>query len=221
VSGDWVDLSHQYVEGMHPEAYKAAYAMRREVLQHTDESCRLSGAQRFTIYAHQGTHVDSPSHIFKAGKSIDQYTVDRFIGEGVVWDIPKAPCEMISLGEVQTASPTLRSGDFLVVRTGSWQSFPDVSYLENPYFEEAAAEWIVAQGVRLVGIDMLNVDIPVSMRTPEFDYPVHRILLGNDVLIVENLTNVDQFVGTRVNFFFAPLNINGADGSPVRAFARS
>jgi kynurenine formamidase len=49
--------------------------------------------------------------------------------------------------------------------------------------------------------------------------PVHDVLLGNDVLIVEQLTNLHLIAGRRVRVCFLPLPFVGLDGSPVRAMA--
>jgi arylformamidase len=65
-----------------------------------------------------------------------------------------------------------------------------------------------------VGIDYLSVDPHAS------DLPVHKILLDNNVLIVENLnlTPISQGI---YQVFIVPLNIPNMDGLPVRVFALS
>ena len=66
-------------------------------------------------------------------------------------------------------------------------------------------------GIQLIGID-----------TPSVDYSpndAHFVLLGHEVLIVENLTNLDQIGQPHFRFVALPLKITGRDGSPVRAIA--
>ncbi|UCH21212.1 MAG: cyclase family protein, partial [Deltaproteobacteria bacterium] len=50
-----------------------------------------------------------------------------------------------------------------------------------------------------------------------YGYPVHDILLGNDILIVENLCNLDKINRVRGIYSFLPLKLMDSDGSPIRA----
>ena len=84
-------------------------------------------------------------------------------------------------------------------------------------------------GVSLVRTDALNVDPtyhdsrdpdPAAKALPDEDaygYPVHDILLGNDILIVENLCNLDHIKPVKGLYSFLPLKLKGSDGSPIRA----
>jgi kynurenine formamidase len=49
--------------------------------------------------------------------------------------------------------------------------------------------------------------------------PVHRTLLGNDIVLIEQLTNLDKIKGQRVTCSFFPLPVKGLDGCPIRALA--
>ena len=82
-------------------------------------------------------------------------------------------------------------------------------------------------GVSLVGVDALNVDPtyygsmdsnPAAKDLPdeeEYGYPVHDILLGNDILIVENLCNLDKIKQVKGVYSFLPLKLKDSDGSPI------
>lgn len=50
-------------------------------------------------------------------------------------------------------------------------------------------------------------------------WPAHNILLGNGVLIIEGLTNLERIRGRRVRFAALPALIPGLSGFPVRAVA--
>jgi len=50
------------------------------------EGCQTS---RVRMSLHTGTHLDSPAHFIKGGKSIDQIPINHFIGEGIVLDLSK------------------------------------------------------------------------------------------------------------------------------------
>lgn len=74
-----------------------------------------------------------------------------------------------------------------------------------------AAEFLVDRGITLIGVDFPSIDRP--------PFPAHEMLLGNDVLILENLTNLDAVTGPVFQLSAIPLRIIGRDGSPVRAIA--
>jgi arylformamidase len=50
-----------------------------------------------------------------------------------------------------------------------------------------------------------------------YGYPVHDILLGHDILIVENLCSLDKVRKVKGMYSFLPLKLKDSDGSPVRA----
>jgi arylformamidase len=74
------------------------------------------------------------------------------------------------------------------------------------------AQWLVARGFVLVGIDYLSIE---RFRSPEHE--VHKTLLGANVVIVEglDLRAVPPGVYT---IACAPLKVVGADGAPARVF---
>jgi kynurenine formamidase len=63
----------------------------------------------------------------------------------------------------------------------------------------------------MVGFDTCSADI-----LP--DFPVHKILLGNDMLIIENLTNIEQLSGHSFTVYALPIKLV-VDGAPARVIA--
>ena len=80
---------------------------------------------------------------------------------------------------------------------------------------QAAALLLVARGEKLVGIDPHNIDDTSGKLRP-----VHKHLLGNNVLICEHMTNLDQLPKSDIRFFAVPPKIIGVGTFPVRAFAQ-
>jgi len=165
---------------------------------------------------HTGTHVDAASHFYPNGKTIDQYTLDRFILPGVV-------AAALNLADDQPIGPQLLAealaqlpkGGALVIRTDWDRSWRTDRYRRHPHLSPEAAQALVAEGVGLIAIDALNPDSTVQETSH-----VHEILLGNDILIVENLTGLAQLQAGRIyRFSFTPLLLRALDGSPVRAVA--
>jgi kynurenine formamidase len=66
--------------------------------------------------------------------------------------------------------------------------------------------------VKIVGMDMLG---------PDYDKPwaTHKVLLGNDILILENLTNLDQLLNIEhFDVIALPAKLH-SDAAPVRVVA--
>jgi arylformamidase len=166
--------------------------------------------------SHTGTHVDAACHYISGGKSIDQYSPDRFILEGIV--IPAHNLSMDQVIEVkmlQDFLPTVPKGGAVLIQTDWDRYWKTEQYEAHPYLSRDAAQALKMAGITLLGIDALNVD-----STAQGTSHVHEILLGNDVLIVENLHGLSQLEPLRLYWFsFLPLPIAGSDGSPVRAIA--
>lgn len=165
---------------------------------------------------HTGTHIDAASHFFPEGKTIDQYPVERFVLPGlVVAALDLHDDQSIGVELLANALSLLPKGGGVIVRT-DWDRFWGMGrYMRHPYLTPEAAERLVAAGAGLVGIDALNVDSTVQQTIH-----AHETLLGNDILIVENLTRLVQLrLDTIYHFSFLPLLLPGLDGSPVRAVA--
>ena len=107
-------------------------------------------------------------------------------------------------------------GDIVILDTGWWRTPGDG---EHPSVGEPAARWLVECGVKLLAVDLPTPDLAVHRRPENFDWPVHRMLLGHGVLIGENLANLGE-LPDRVEAMFMPLPIAGADGSPARVLVR-
>ncbi|MGW4352654.1 cyclase family protein [Nocardia sp. NPDC004582] len=165
-----------------------------------------------------GTHVDAPLHIDDALPALDELPLERFTGPAVVVDARAAGAGG-SIGRAYFEG-RVSAGVIVLVATGWSEHWGTHEYLNHPHLTVAAAEYLVAAGVRTVGIDALSVD-----PTPAEEIPVHRILCGAHAVIAENLTGLaavlaEQEAGQRVEVSLFPLRLSGADGAPVRAVAR-
>ena len=176
---------------------------------------------RIDMVCHIGTHVDAPSHMLADGPDFDQVPASQLHGCGAVWHVDVQPFGSITREMLQAQRPALRDGDMLLLHTGWAQRFGTDSYLDNPALTVDAAEWLVAQGIKLLGLDFITPDLAISRRPPGFDWPVHQVLLSNGVLIAENLAEYGQLAGERIELVCGALNIQGADGSPARILART
>jgi kynurenine formamidase len=165
---------------------------------------------------HSGTHIDSASHYLPAGKTIDQYPIERFILPGIV--LPLADLSEDQSISAESLSGVLKNfpeGGAILVQTQWDRYWKTDRYLRHPYLSPGAIKLLIRAHASLVGIDALNVDSTVQSTTH-----AHRSLMENDILIVENLTHLSEIQPGRIYLFsFLPINLPGLDGSPIRAVA--
>ncbi len=221
-----IDLSHTIHDGIQIYPGDPQPSIKRG-LTHEKDYCHVDV---LTLGSHTGTHIDAPYHFLKEGKTIDELPAQRFVGEGVLVDVSaKSDRELIEPGDIEPHENEIAQGDFVILKTGRDKYFGTFKYYLHPYLSAEAAQVLLKMGVSLVGIDALNVDPTYygSMDSDsaakdlpdeaEYGYPVHDILLGNDILIVENLCNLDQIKPVKGVYSFLPLKLKGSDGSPLRA----
>jgi arylformamidase len=178
--------------------------------------------QRYHATTHVGTHVDAPRHVVPEGATIDDLALDRFVGEGVVLDVPQATTEELAVADVEVATGTeeVRPGDIVLFHTGWGGNYLSSEYRPYPWLSTEVAEWLVAREARLVGVDTPSPDRPRAFRPDGWTaYPVHRTLLENGVLIAENLA-LDGVAGERIELYGFPVKIRNGDGAPARFVAR-
>jgi arylformamidase len=212
------DLSHTIATGMMQVASLAPVEVCQvsfltQGARTNSQSLRLSG--------HSGTHVDAPVHVIDGLASIDSFAPDRFVGPGVVLPLIRGPRDTIDAADLEAASGGLvRAGDMVLLHTGWDGYYGQPAYLDDyPALTVDAADWLLDHGVRLLGLDMLSPDLPPVRRAPDAHLVVHQRLLGNDVLIAENLTGLAPLAGRRVRVSALPIKVAAGDGAPARITA--
>jgi kynurenine formamidase len=172
---------------------------------------------QISMATHQGTHLDVPYHFYDDGKTVDQMPLDRFYGPASLVDLApggflpaKTPITVEMLGP---HAAKFAPGAKVIYRTGWDRTFgtPEC-FSDFPTLTVEAARWIAERRIGLLGMDTL---------TPSVDWKeVHLMLLdqGVEIVIVEGLTNLEK-LPERFTFIGFPLNIQGRDGSPIRAVA--
>ncbi len=171
------------------------------------------------IATHAGTHVDAPWHFVAHGKTIDQVPLEQLCGSAVVVPVRREAQKPITAADLEASPEQIRNGDIVLLSTGWGDKFDLPEYNVHPYVSEEAAHWLVARKVKMLGLDMITVDLPTPMRPEGFTYPVHHILLENEVLIIENLANLGPIEGKRVKLYAFPLSIRGSDAGQARVVA--
>lgn len=214
--GFWHDLSHPLTEDLSrsPAFPRPRFSKLERLPQNPANVTEVQMA------VHHGTHVDAPSHFFPDAPSFDQIPLERLYGTGVVWQVNSEAGGVIDVGDLAAARPSLEPGDILLLDTGWAQYVNTPAYVDHPSLTGEAAEWLLHQGIKVLGIDCSTPDLPAHRRPNGFSWPVHEALLGHGVLIAEHLTNLTPLAGQRVDVMLCAISIAGSDGAPVRALAR-
>lgn len=160
------------------------------------------------INNHLGTHVDAPDHMLEKGVLLSDYPIDRFVCEAVCVDAKGQD----TLTPQLLDGVELKPGDAVLFYTGSGDNYRNDTYAtEYPKVELELANLLVEKGAKIVGADMISFD-------HDEPYPIHKALLDNDVLLIENLINLDTVVGKRFKLYALPIKLE-LHAAPVRVIA--
>ena len=163
---------------------------------------------RMDFAVHYGTHLDAPLHFIPGGGDVASLDLQTLMG----------PCHVARVADtVDAIGPeafAIPSGcTRLLVRTRNstlWDNPAHAFRRDFVAFTPEGAQWLVACGIRLVGIDYLSVQ-----RFHDAEPTTHRILLGAGVIAVEGL-DLRGIAPGAYQLACLPLKLIGADGSPCR-----
>lgn len=181
----------------------------RELLcdMHRGDNITLS-----TLHAtvHLGAHADAPSHYGVDAATIDECSLDPYLG----------PCRLLRL---QVPRHTLITPDMipgsigaprLLLATGTYPD-PECFNTDFAALTPGLVDHLHRQGVKLIGVDTPSVDLYDSK-----DLPTHRQCLKCDMAILEGLLLRDVPEGL-YELIALPLKLVDFDASPVRAVLRT
>ena len=153
---------------------------------------------KFSMCAHNGTHIDAPSHFVGDGKTIDQLAPDRLVGYAYVAE---------HSGDVTEDDIK----DILArARAISDEAARRILIKGKATLTLEAAKVLSREGVYLFGNESQTVGPEGSPRA------VHLELLGADMILLEGARLGDVPEGDYL-LFAAPISLGGAEGAPCRA----
>lgn len=163
---------------------------------------------------HQGTHMDSPIHFIKGGKTIDQTPLESFFGNVQKVDLSyKNKSERIEISDLEPFKKNIKEIKRVVIQTNWDRTFPDQSYYTDfPCLSSNAAQWLVDQRIEFLGLDLPAPHSEFGECTV-----VHKKLLASDIVIVEGLANLSDIPETVFYLIVLPVFLKGVDGAPARA----
>ncbi|MCL2116644.1 MAG: cyclase family protein [Methanobrevibacter sp.] len=173
---------------------------------------------------HTGTHIDAPYHYIANGKKVKNILLENLIGKANVFNLNLINHEKeINLEDIETLYKIgqkkysnnhdleKRLKKIIILKTSWCNNWGEKNYFtENPFISKEVANIFVENNISGVAIDTPSVDSYGENK-------IHKILLKNNIWIVENLTNMSKISEGICKAFFIPLNID-AEASFVRAF---
>ena len=151
----------------------------------------------FSMCAHNGTHVDAPFHFIKDGKTIEQIPLETWAGICFV-----ARC---------TGALTAGNAEEILCRAAAANAAERILIAGDAVVTLEAAEVFAGSNIRLLGVEGPSVgpvDAPMA---------VHLCLLRKESVLLEGLVLKDIPEGCYL-LNAAPLNLEGFDGAPCRAW---
>ena len=199
-----VDLSHSLFNGAssYPSDPKIVIKKEKDILNNK------SLLHNINFGTHSGTHLDVPAHTIHNGKTLSDFPLDAFMGTAVLLDDTN----------YNRFNKLNEKIDTIIYNTGWYKDYNDpIIYFGNdrPGIPGELIQFIIDNDVKIFGCDLPSVDVSGSK-----EKPIHKALLGNDIIIYESLTNLHQLpLLMPFQFFGLPLPFRDLDGSPVRAVA--
>lgn len=191
---------------------------------HVHETHRRSNAD-IAMAIHTATHIDAPYHFVPDGTTIDHVPLDHLVGEGLLFRLEALarPRHRFTVEELRAASGGTTPCDRIAVLATGWSNrmFHDPAryFGEGPTITAEAAIWLVDQGAKAVVLDC-GTDAHEPVPVPDQVLPVHHILLGHGVPIVENCIDTVRIPGGRFMVYALPLKIQSESGAPARVLAQ-
>lgn len=178
-------------------------------------------SQALDIRASAGTHIDSPAHCFEGARDVSEINIDELICPCVVIDVSQKANQneryKVSIEDIENFENNhgkIKPKTFVLFYTG-WSRFWDEPncYHNNLVFPSISAE------VAEILLDRQIVGIGIDTLSPDCDEKgsfVHKILLGSDKYIIENVANAQKMPPIGAYILIMPLNVQGAAESPIR-----
>lgn len=185
--------------------YKGKEAKRPRHVVVSDFTTGSAHESQLDMNLHTGTHLDMPLHMIEGGKTVETLDLTKVITPCKVFDLTSVE-DKISLSDIQDKD--IKENDFVLFKTKN--SFYNILETDFIYVDREASKFLVEKKIKGVGIDSLGIERNQS------DHLTHIQLLGAGIVILEGL-HLKEIEEGDYMLLAAPLNILGAEGSPMRA----
>jgi len=199
-----IDLTHTIVDNM--TVYPGD--IRTNLFQTKYLKVNSYNDHRLDISMHTGTHIDSPMHLTNSNKYISSTPIEKFIGAGIILDVQNEP--IIKMKPIY--NDQIKENHIILLYTGHDKHYNSSSYYENhPIIDTGLCEFLISKNIKMIGIDLPSPD--------NYPFDIHKMLLENNIYIIENLTNLNSLINIdKFEIIALPLKID-ADSSMARVIA--
>ncbi|HZS46976.1 MAG TPA: cyclase family protein [Blastocatellia bacterium] len=166
---------------------------------------------RIDMGSHTGTHIDAPYHFIDDGPKLDQLKLEIMMGRTHVLQVTAPVINESVLEEFDFTDKTRVL--FKTRNSYLWDRGPEF-VKDYVYIEPSAAELLVREGIKLVGIDYLSVEKFGSTK-----FETHLEFLRNDIVILEGL-NLKEVEPGDYDMVCLPMRLASGDGAPARVILR-
>jgi kynurenine formamidase len=203
-----IDLSHVIQDNMPVHPYDGSVNVHEDKILAKDKY----NNSRLETGMHAGTHIDAPRHFLNSDMYISDYDLERFIGRGCLLDV-RGENNITLKDEYYNI---VNEDDIVLLFTGFSSIYGQTDYYErfnnHPIVDPELANFFVEKKIKMLGMDMPKPD--------NYPFEIHKLLLNNNIFIMENLTNLERLLDkTSFEVIAFPLKIK-AEASIVRAVAR-
>ncbi len=176
-----IDLTHTITDRMPVHAFDEPVSLQRVRFISSDSY----NDWKLCAGMHVGTHIDGPGHLTDSSIQLSDLPVDRFMGQGYLVDARGKTIDVSLLSGMPA-----QEGLIVLVLTDFGKKFGLPEYFtDHPVMTTNFAMELVSRRVKMVGIDCFSPD--------RYPFPVHQLFFENNILIIENLTNLEQLVGAK------------------------
>src|SRR6185295_17055313 len=181
--------------------------INRTAIGRDDAQCNLS---RYSFSSHAGTHVDPPSHFIENGVTVDNLPLELLMGRARVVEVTAPVIDESVLEEFDFTADAR-----VLFKTRNSYLWSKKKFVEDyVYITAGAARVLVAEGIKVVGIDYLSVD-----KFGNGEAETHLTLLHAGVVIIEELDLREIETGD-YEMMCLPLKVKNGDGAPARVVLR-
>lgn len=232
-SGTWIDLTYAFSDStLYWPNNKIGFHLDTLFNGTTPGGFHYSSFQ-FCAPEHGGTHLDAPVHFAEGRWTCDRIPLERLQGEAVVIDVSEKALKdrdyLVNREDFENWEAKhgkIADSVIVLLRTGYGQFYPDrlkyfgtdqkgeqaVAELHFPGLDPDAAAWLVQnRKIKAIGLDTPSIDYGQSK-----DFKSHRILLGENIPVFENVANADRLPATGCYVLALPMKIEGGSGGPLR-----
>jgi arylformamidase len=204
----WIDITMALAKGMVHWPGDIEVDISRQVSMDEGADANVTILQ---MSAHTGTHVDAPLHFINKGRDVCGLPLESMIGMVKIFEINNK--KQITPEEIREYN--IVKGDRIFFKTANsdrdWSMLPfNENYI---YLSTSCAEYLKERGVIVIGVDYLSV------AGEKNGLEVHRLLLENEILIIEGL-DLRNIEPGQYEMICLPLKITNGDGAPARVIIR-